>query len=94
MQYIIAENGESNFHIVNHQYSDETVRYAASELQKYLLRATNAAIPYYSDRCPKRGPEIRIGANVRGETGIEDDLKEDGFCIRSAGENITITASS
>ena len=93
-RYLIADHGESAFHIVNHQYSDETVRFAASELQKYLLKATHAAIPYYSDRCPMRGPEIRIGANVRGETDVESDLREDGFRIRAAGEHITITASS
>lgn len=92
--YKIAENGESNFHIVNHQYSDETVRYAASELQKYLLKATNAAIPYYSDRCPMRGPEIRIGENVRGETAVEADLHAEGFCIRGDGEHITITGKT
>lgn len=92
--YRIAENGESNFHIVNHQYSDETVRYAASELQKYLLKATNAAIPYYSDRCPMRGPEIRIGENVRGETATEADLHAEGFCIRGDGEHITITGKT
>ncbi len=92
--YRIAENGESNFHIVNHQYSDETVRYAASELQKYLLKATNAAIPYFSDRCPMRGPEIRIGENVRGETAVENSLDAEGFCIRGDGEHITITGKT
>ena len=93
-KYIIADHGESAFHIVNNQYSDETIRYAASELQKYILKATNTVIPYFSDRCPMRSPEIRIGANVRGETGVETDLREDGFCIRSAGEHITITGNS
>lgn len=92
--YRIAANGESNFHIVNHQYSDETVRYAASELQKYLLKATNAAIPYYSDRCPMRGPEIRIGENVRGETAVETDLDTEGFYIRGQGEHIAITGKT
>lgn len=92
--YRIAENGESNFHIVNHQYSDETVRYAASELQKYLLKATNAAIPYFSDRCPMRGPEICIGANVRGETKAEKEIHDEGFCIRGDGEHITITGKT
>lgn len=92
--YKIAENGESNFHIVNHQYSDETVRYAASELQKYLLKATGAAVPYFSDRCPMRGPEIRIGANVRGETAAEKDIHDEGFCIRGDGEHITITGKT
>lgn len=92
--YCIAAHGESDFHIVNHQYSDETIRYACAELQKYILKSTNTAIPYFSDRCPMRGPEIRIGAGVRGETAVETDLKEDGFCIRSAGEHITITGST
>lgn len=90
--YTIADQGESVFHIVNNQYCDETVRFAASELQKYLLKATNAAIPYYSDRCPMRGPEIRVGANVRGETGVPEGIHEEGFYIRGEGEHITITA--
>lgn len=92
--YTIAVNGESDFHIVNHQYSDETIRYACAEMQKYLLKATNAAVPYYSDRCPTRGPEIRIGANVRGETSVEADLHDEGFYIRGDGENITITGKT
>ena len=66
--YKIAENGESAYYIVAHQYADETIRYAASELQKYLLQSTNAAIPYFSDRCPSVGAEIRIGDLVRGDT--------------------------
>lgn len=90
----IAEYGESVYHIVAHQYADETVRFACSELQKYILKATGTAIPYYSDRCPMRGPEIRVGANVRGETEVETGLKEDGFRIRAMGEHITITGSN
>lgn len=92
--YKLCENGESNFHIVNHQYSDETVRYACSELQKYILRATNTVIPYFSDRCPQRGPEIRIGADVRNETKQEENLHSEGFVIRGDGENITITGKT
>lgn len=92
--YRIAESGESRYHIAAHQYADETIRFACSELQKYILVATGCAIPYFSDRCPMRGPEIRVGANVRGETGEEPDLKEDGFRIRAAGEHITITGST
>ena len=92
--YRIAEYGESEYHITAHQYADETVRFACSELQKYILKATGTVIPYYSDRCPQRGPEIRVGANVRGETGWETDLKEDGFRIRAMGDHITITGSN
>lgn len=93
-KYVIAENGESLFHIVNHQYCDETIRYAATELQKYLLKSTNAALPYFSDRTPKRGPEIRIGPFVRGETVVEENLHDEGFVIRGNGENITITGKT
>ena len=94
--YTLAKNGESVFHIVNHRYSDETVRFAASELQKYILKATNTVIPYFSDdaRCPRRGPEILIGPFVRGETEWEKDLHEEGFVIRSQGENIAITGKT
>lgn len=92
--YMIAKDGESDFHIVNHRYSDETVRFAASELQKYLLRATNAAIPYFADCCPMRGPEIRLGANVRGETAVEETIHPEGFCIRADREHITITGNT
>jgi hypothetical protein len=93
--YKIAENGESPFHIVAHQYADETIRYAASELQKYLLKSTNAAIPYFSDRCPMQGPEIRIGPNVRGESEVPTGLSEkEGFRIYGKDEHIYITANS
>ena len=92
--YTIAEHGESNFHIVNHQYCDETLRFAAAELQKYLLKATNAVIPYFADCCPMRGPEIRLGANVRGETADEADIHSEGFCIRGDREHITITGKT
>jgi len=92
--YIIADQGESVFHIVNHQYSDETIRFAASELQKYLLKATNAALPYFADCCPMRGPEIRLGANVRGKTAVEENIHPEGFCIRGDREHITITGNS
>lgn len=90
--YIIAEQGESIFHIVNHQYSDETIRFAASELQKYILKATGAVIPYFADCCEMRGPEIRLGAHVRSETSVEENIHPEGFCIRGEGEHITVTA--
>ena len=93
-RYIIAKDGESPFHIAVHQYSDEAVRHAAAELQKYILKSTGAVIPYFSDCCKKRGPEIMLGANVRGETRVESELGDEGFFIRAAGENITIKGES
>ena len=93
-RYIIAKDGESPFHIAVHQYSDEAVRHAAAELQKYILKSTGAVIPYFADCCKKRSPEIMLGANVRGETRVENEHGEEGFFIRAAGENITITGGS
>jgi len=92
--YKIAENGESAYHIVAHQYADEAVRYAASELQKYLLKSTGAVVPYFSDRCPMQGPEIRIGPNVRGESDTADGLPEEGFRIYGRGEHIYIIGNT
>ena len=92
--YRIAEKGESNFHIVCHEYADETIRYACSELQKYLLKSTNAVVPYFSDRCDKRCPEIRVGNFVRGEILDVKNLAPEGFKIYGDGENIYITGGS
>lgn len=94
MRYRLAENGKSRFFIVAHRYADETVRYAASELSKYLLRATGAVVPYFSDRCHKQSPEIRIGNNVRGLTAAPDTLGEEDFLIEADGENINILGGS
>lgn len=90
--YRIAENENSLFHITAHRYADETVRYAASELQKYILMATGTAIPYFSDRCPMRGPEIRVGADVRDMTNSA--LPPEGFRIREDGTHIYIEGGS
>jgi hypothetical protein len=92
--YKITDNGESPFHIVAHRYADETVRYACSELQKYILKATGAVVPYFSDICPMRSPEIRIGDNVRYEKTKCDDLAPEGFRIYANGEHINITGST
>lgn len=92
--YKITDNGESPFHIVAHRYADETVRYACSELQKYILKATGAVVPYFSDICPMRSPEIRIGDNVRYEKTKCEDLPPEGFRIYANGEHINITGST
>ncbi|MCQ2399193.1 MAG: hypothetical protein MJ072_01660, partial [Clostridia bacterium] len=92
MLHVLAENGKSRYYIVTHRYADRAVRHAASELQKYLLRSTLAELPYFSDRCEKRGPEIRIGENVRGKTNDLSRIeKEEGYLITEDGEDIVIT---
>ena len=39
-------------------------------------------------------PEILIGANVRGETSWEEDIHDEGYVIRAAGDHITITGKT
>lgn len=94
MHYRIAENGKSRFFIVAHRYEDETVRFAASELQRYLLKATGAVVPYFSDRCKQCSPEIRIGNRVRDLTAAPRCLSEEDFLIEADGENINILGGS
>ena len=95
MQYRIAENGKSRFFICAHRYEDETVRFAASELQKYLLQATGAVVPYFSDRCKEEEYEIRIGEGVRGERVAPETLGEEDYYIKAAdARHIYITGGS
>lgn len=91
----IAKNGKTYYHIVASKTADETVRLAADELHRWLYRCTGACVPVFSDMCPQRGPEIRIGLGVRdagfyAHAGIED-LAEEGFLIAGDGEDLYIT---
>ncbi len=88
--YPLVTSEGSAFHIVTARYGSETERFAASELQKYLYRSTGVCIPYFADGCPCRGPEIRIGANVRGEQISLDTASEEGYTITGDGTNLWI----
>lgn len=98
-QYEIIKNKKCNYHIVGANFSSSCDRYAASQLQKYIYDSTGVFIPYFSDRCPKRGPEIIIGADTRnGHTLISDkeleNLGEEGCIIRTFGDDIRITGKT
>lgn len=93
MSLKIVEYGKSNYHIVNSYFSDECERFASSELQKYIYQSTNVFVPYFSDICPKRGPEIIIGKNAR-DIILDNEinlLSDDGFIIKTVGENLVIS---
>ncbi len=97
-RHVIAENGRSDWFIVVDRDADEVTRYAAEQLNRYLYRITGALVPYHSNLCEKRGPEIKLGFRCRPDG--EDDLinleglGKEGFRIRSTGENITIASAS
>lgn len=96
MDRIITKNGKGYYHIVTGGMPHEAELYAASTLYTYLYKATKAVVPFYSDidRCPRRGPEIHIGPNVRGFKLDVSDLAEDGFVIKTRGEDIVIAGKS
>jgi len=97
MKRIITENKKSFYHIVTGRMAHEAEHYAASVLYQYLFRATGALVPSFSDneRCPRRGPEIHVGAEVRGiKTDVSGIAADDGFLIRTRGEDIVIAGKT
>lgn len=95
-EYEIIRNGESNYFIVTSQFGDVAEHYAASELQKYLYKSTGVFVPYFSDRCPKRKKEILVGFSARdcGENPEKYDIGEEGYVIRTLGEDILIAGKT
>ena len=98
-RYEIVKNGKSPFHIVGANLSSAAERHAASELQKYIYESTNVLVPYFSDRCERRGAEIIIGYTTRdGKDRITPEelsaLGEEGFIIRGSGEDIIISGAT
>ncbi len=94
MKRVIIENGVSNYAVVTSKFADEGVLFAAGQLKQYLDAATDAVVPYFSDRCEKRGPEICVGENVRGHREDLTMLDEEGFLIKTEGENLYITGKT
>ena len=98
-EYAIITGEKCHYTVVGANFSDSCERYAASELQKYLYESTGVFVPYISDRCAKRGPEIFIGADTRnGRDFVSEDellgLGDDGFLIKTLEEDIIITGKT
>ncbi len=82
--YEIVKNGGSAYHIVTSRYASSCERHAAAELQKYIYESTGVCVPYFSDRCARRGPEIIVGASPRDYREPEITApEEEGFVIRT-----------
>ncbi len=82
--YEIVKNGHSPYHIVTSQRASSCERHAAAELQKYIYESTGVCVPYFSDRCPRRGPEISIGIPTRDNPCAHiTELGEEDFIIRT-----------
>lgn len=95
----IIKNGICNYHIVGANFSSPCDRYAASQLQHYIYKSTGVFIPYFSDRCAKRTPEIIVGIDTRNAGSLVDPaaikaLGEEGCLIKTVGEDIIITGGT
>ena len=89
----LIENGKSKYYIVGSEFSEECERYAASELQKYIYQSTDVLMPYFAERCQKRGPEIMVGKGARGTFLTDEELNsitDEGFVMKSVEDNIFI----
>ncbi len=85
--YEIVKNGCSAYHIVTSQYASSCERHAAAELQKYIYESTGVCVPYFSDRCPRRGPEIAVGVPSRDYPDFDAaTFGEEDFVIRTDSE--------
>lgn len=94
MKRIIADKGKGYYHIVTSSVPHDAEMYAASTLFQYLYKATKAIIPYFSDRCPRRTAEIHIGQGVRSSQVDVSTLSDEGFIIKTQGEDIIIAGKT
>ena len=92
--YDIVKNGVSEYHIVTSEFADVTEHFAASELQKYIYKSTDVIVPYFSDRCEKRGREILVGKMARDKGSNIDDVGEEGYVIKTLDEDILIAGNT
>ncbi len=92
MKHIIVKNNVANYTIVTSQFADCAQLYAASQLQKYINKACNTFIPYYSDKLIKRTNEILVGKKARDLFNDYDTsfLGEEGYAIKSVNNDIAI----
>lgn len=93
---ILVNNLKSDFHIVTSVNASECERYSAMELAKYIYASSGCPIPYFSDKCAKRGKEILIGKDARGITSKLDfaDLSDEGFIIEELDGDLVIAGKT
>ncbi len=91
----LINSGKSDYRIVIPRNANDVEKEAASELQKYLKEISGARLPVRKERRRIRKHEILIGNTqqlnkVAPEMHLPD-LKEDGFAIVTADDNLIIT---
>ena len=96
-EYLLAENGRTPWRIVMDHPAHETMKYAADELQAFVLRMSGASLPVQTALVADGEYEILLGRGSHlSRHGIEfdwDSLGEEGYVIRT-GEHFLLLAGA
>lgn len=92
---VIVKDGRSFVTIVVGSGASKRVKFAAEELREYLKKISGADIPIRTDKEKISGAMIHIGANsyVKSSGMSTDQLKPDGFTIKTNGEDLVLLGS-
>ena len=94
---LLAENGRTDWRIVMDHPAHETIKYAADELQRFLLEMSGASLPVQTVLAADGEYEILIGRGKhlnRHEISFDwDSLGEEGYVIRT-GEHFLLLAGA
>lgn len=97
---VLADGGRSDYTIVLAEDASPATKYAADELQQWLLQMTGARLPILTTGALPNGllaREIAIGDSTHphlSALGIETDtLGVEGYVLRTVGERLVIAGS-
>lgn len=95
--YLLAKSGCSEWHIIMAHPAHETIKLAAHELHKFLMRLSGASLPTQTELQPVFAKEILVGRSSRlVHYGIEidwDRLGEEGYVMKT-GESWLLLAGA
>jgi hypothetical protein len=95
---VLAENEVSRYNIVVPSAATESEKKSATVLQDYLLQISGAVLPVIEANRHRSPYEIVLGQNERlAQVGVSinlNELKEDGFAIRTDSMRLLIVGGS
>ena len=90
-EIVFSEDGTSKYRIVVGADAIPSERYAAEELQSYLLKISGVTLPIVTDAEEAVEEEILLGRNMRlGEAVDFTALSTDAFLLRTKGNKLII----
>ncbi|WP_433620472.1 DUF4838 domain-containing protein [Paenibacillus cellulositrophicus] len=97
-EWVIIENGSTDWTIVIGEQASPSEVYAGAELQAYLREITGVTVPIKNEDGPLTPHEIVVGFNLHMAdlaSSIDfERLGNDGFVIRTAGSRLVIAGGA